>query len=147
MKKIMSEIKKFKYAGDLTPQQTWDMLSGIPKAVMIDVRTEAEFAYVGNPDLSNLGKEIRQVCWKVFPAMDLNPDFVAQAGVGADKDTPMLFLCRSGVRSMHAADAMTAAGYTKCYNITGGFEGDKNPQGHRVGVNGWKVDGLPWIQG
>ncbi len=144
----MTKKKKYTYAGDLTPQQTWDMLKDNPLAVMIDVRTDAEFAYVGNPDLTDLGKEVVQIYWKVFPKMDLNPDFVGLVGnTAAGKDTALLFLCRSGVRSMHAADAMTAAGFTQCYNITGGFEGDKNTQGHRIGVNGWKVDGLPWKQG
>lgn len=136
------------YAGDLTPQQAWDMLSATPKAQLIDVRTDAEFAYVGNPDLSALAKEVVRVYWKIFPAMDVNPDFVAQIGDAiAEKGAPLLLLCRSGVRSKHAAEAMTTAGYTECYNIAEGFEGDKNPHGHRGGVNGWKVDGLPWKQG
>lgn len=144
----MSKKKKFIYAGDLTPRQTWEMLSEDPRAQMIDVRTDAEFAYVGSPDLSGLNKEIRQIFWKIFPAMDVNPDFVTQVTEGGfDKDTPLLFLCRSGVRSMHAADVLTAAGFTACYNITGGFEGDKDPQDHRGNVQGWKVDGLPWKQG
>jgi rhodanese-related sulfurtransferase len=107
-----------------------------------------KFTYVGNPDLSGLGKEVRQVYWKIFPAMDVNPDFVAQVkDAGFDKDTSLLFLCRSGVRSKHAAEALTTAGFTACYNIAGGFEGDKDPQGHRGTGNGWKVDGLPWKQG
>ena len=66
------------YAGDLTPLETWEMLSENPKAQMLDVRTDAEFAYVGNPDLSGLGKEVRQVYWNIFPAMEVNPDFVAE---------------------------------------------------------------------
>jgi len=143
----MTKKKTYTYAGDRTPQQTWEMLRDNPKAVMIDVRTDAEYAYVGNPDLSSLNKEVVQICWKAFPKMDLNSDFIAQVGNTVNTDTPMLFLCRSGGRSMNAADALTAAGYTQCYNITGGFEGDKNPEGHRIGVNGWKVDGLPWKQG
>ena len=141
-------MTKKTYAGDLTPQQTWEMLSENSRAQLVDVRTDAEFAYVGNPDLSDLGKEVRQVYWQIFPAMDVNPDFVAQVkDVGFDKDTPLLFLCRSGVRSKHAAEALTAAGFTACYNVAGGFEGDKDPQGHRGTGNGWKVDGLPWKQG
>ena len=136
------------YAGDLTPLETWEMLSENPKAQLFDVRTDAEFACVGNPDLSELGKEVRQVYWKIFPAMEANPDFVAEVkDAGFEKDTPLLFLCRSGVRSKHAAEALTAAGFTACYNVAGGFEGDKDPQGHRGTGNGWKVDGLPWKQG
>ena len=141
-------MTKKTYAGDLSPQQSWDMLSETPKAQMIDVRTDAEFAYVGNPDLSSISKEVVQVYWQVSPAMDVNPDFVAQIGEAiTDKETPLLLICRSGVRSLYAAEALTTAGYTECYNIAGGFEGDKNTQGHRGSVNGWKVDGLPWKQG
>lgn len=136
------------YAGDLSPQDAWEKLSETPKAVLVDVRTDAEFSYVGNPDLSSLGKDVLRVHWKVFPGMDLNPDFVDQvAGGGVDKDTPLMFLCRSGIRSRHAAEAMTAAGFTECYNVAGGFEGDHDARGHRGAVNGWKVDGLPWLQG
>ena len=139
------------YAGDKTPKQTWDMLAENPKAQMIDVRTDAEFAYVGSPDLSGLGKEALQVYWKIFPDMSINPDFNAQViqalGRGSDKDAPLLFLCRSGVRSRHAAEAMTAAGWSACYNISGGFEGDNDPLNHRGTVNGWKMDELPWKQG
>jgi rhodanese-related sulfurtransferase len=127
------------------------MLAENPKTQLIDVRTDAEFAYVGSPDLSSLGKEPLQVFWKIFPAMDVNPDFAEQVtrglGPDADKDTPLLFLCRSGIRSLHAAEAMTSAGWTACYNITGGLEGDKDDGAHRSTVNGWKVDGLPWNQG
>jgi len=73
-------MTKKTYAGDLTPQQTWDMLSEFPKAQLIDVRTNAEFVYVGNPDLSALNKEVVQVYWQVFPDMDVNSDFIAEIG-------------------------------------------------------------------
>lgn len=136
------------YAGDLSPEQAWDILANSPKATLVDVRTDAEFAYVGNPDLSGLGKRVLRVYWKVFPAMGVNPNFVAEvkkSGVG--KDAPLVFLCRSGQRSRDAAIAMTAAGFRECYNVASGFEGDKDATGHRGTVNGWKVAGLPWVQG
>jgi len=84
--------------------------------------------------------------------MAANPDFVAEAGAeiakaGADRNAPVLFLCRSGARSRAAAIAMTRAGYTRAYNISGGFEGDLDGQRHRGGTNGWKASGLPWRQG
>lgn len=136
------------YAGDISPKQAWELLAGNPKAVLVDVRTDAEFAYVGNPDLSSLGKQVLRAYWKVFPAMEINPDFVAEVDSSSvDKDAPLLFICRSGQRSRDAAIAMTAAGFKECYNVAGGFEGDKDATGHRGTVNGWKVDGLPWVQG
>ena len=136
------------YAGDLSARKAWDLLSENPKAQLVDVRTDAEFAYVGSPDLSSLGKEVLAVQWKIFPDMDINPEFVDQvSSSGVDKDAPLLFLCRSGVRSLGAAEAMTAAGFRECYNVAGGFEGDRDAEGHRGTVTGWKVDGLPWRQG
>lgn len=135
------------HAGVLTPKQTWEMLAENLDAVLIDVRTEAEYAWVGTPDLSSLGKDALNVSWKMFPDLEINPDFVSQvADAVPGKDAPLLFICRSGVRSLHAAEAMTEAGFTKCHNVAGGFEGKHDDDGHRGTVNGWKVDGLPWRQ-
>lgn len=136
------------YAGDLSPKESWEILAQDSDALLIDVRTTAEFAYVGSPDLSSLGKETLQVQWQIFPDMNANPDFVDQVmQTGAGKDVQILFICRSGVRSRYAAEAMTAAGFSKCYNVATGFEGDRDDEGHRSTINGWKVDGLPWLQG
>lgn len=135
------------YAGDVTPQQAWKVLAEDLKATLVDVRTQPELLFVGIPDLSSLDKEPLFVPWKVFPRMEVNPDFVRQvAAGGVDKDTPLLFLCRSGGRSKEAAIAMTAAGYTRCYNVACGFEGDLDPVRHRNVLAGWRHDGLPWVQ-
>ena len=135
------------YAGDISVKQAWKKLSEDPVAILIDVRTDAEYTWVGNPDLSGLGKEPLRLQWKIFPDMDINPDFIDRINNGGiDKDTVLLFLCRSGVRSAQAAEAMTATGYTQCFNIEGGFEGNRDADGHRGNVNGWKADGLPWQQ-
>ena len=135
------------YAGDLDPQQAWDMLAADPDAVLVDVRTSAEWQWVGGADLADLGKRGVGVEW-MRSTGEPNERFVdqlAEAGVGAE--TPVLFLCRSGGRSAAAARAATAAGLGPAYNITGGFEGDPDAAGHRGTVNGWKVAGLPWRQG
>ena len=135
------------YAGDISAKQAWEKLSEDPDAVLIDVRTEAEYTWVGNPNLSDLGKDPLRIPWQMFPGMDINLEFVNQvSSSGVDKDAPLLFICRSGVRSAHAAEAMTAAGFRECYNVAGGFEGDRDTDGHRGNVGGWKVDGLPWLQ-
>jgi len=136
------------YAGDVTPRDAWEILENDPEAVLVDVRTDAEFRYVGIPDLSSLKKEISFVSWQVFPSMSVNPDFAEQViNLGVSPETPILFLCRSGVRSKSAAQVMTGRGYEKCYNVSEGFEGDPDPSRHRGTVNGWKVAGLPWVQG
>ena len=135
------------YAGDLSPEESWELLNSDPDAQMIDVRTNAEFSYVGVPDLSVTGKELHLICWKVFPAMDVNRDFETEVeALGFSHSQLLLFLCRSGVRSRSAAHIMTIRGYTRCYNVLEGFEGDKCPEGRRGSVGGWKVAGLPWHQ-
>ena len=136
------------YAGDVTPSEAWEMLKSGPDTVLIDVRTDAEFNYVGRPDLSSLGKYVALVMWVRFPDNIRNPDFVANVkAMGVTPDQKLLFLCRSGVRSRHTAAAMADAGFANCFNVLEGFEGDKDADGHRGVIGGWKVAGLPWIQG
>ncbi len=135
------------YAGDLPPTAAYDLLRSEPKALLVDVRTDAEWTYVGMPDLAATGQAPVKLAWQLFPAMQVNPDFVAALSRQVpDKSTPLLFLCRSGVRSKAAALAMTAAGYARAYNIEEGFEGGLDPEKHRGRVGGWKARGLPWIQ-
>ena len=85
--------------------------------------------------------------WNTFPEGQRNPAFLQQLANTVKKDEPVMFLCRSGARSHHAAIAATEAGWTEAYNILEGFEGDKDAQGHRNTVGGWKFARLPWIQG
>jgi rhodanese-related sulfurtransferase len=139
------------YAGDLNVQEAWSMLAASPEAQIVDVRTAAEWAFVGVPDLSRLGREVRFVEWQSYPNGDVDSGFVQKAAdalreAGAAIGAPVLFLCRSGARSRAAAVAMTKAGWTHAYNIAGGFEGDLDDQRHRGGRNGWKAGGLPWRQ-
>ncbi|SJZ95699.1 thiosulfate sulfurtransferase [Enhydrobacter aerosaccus] len=135
------------YAGDVTPNTAWKILNENKNAVLIDVRTRAEWSYVGLPDLSSVGKEPALLEWQTFPSMQLNPEFVATlSSAVADKDTPLLFLCRSGARSAAAAKALTAAGYSTCLNVVDGFEGPLNAQAKRGAAGGWKAAGLPWRQ-
>lgn len=137
-----------RYAGDITPQDAWTLLAEDPDSVLVDVRTAAEWQFVGVPVLDQIGKRAILVEWIGFPDGAQNQHFVEQVSqaVGAG-DTQIVFLCRSGARSMGAASALTLAGYPRCYNILEGFEGDKDAAGHRGAVNGWKVAGLPWAQG
>jgi rhodanese-related sulfurtransferase len=138
------------YAGDISAQEAWRVLSENPNAVLVDVRTRAEWSYVGLADLSAIGKEPLLAEWQSFPAMNVNPGFAADvAGAlgDASRDAPVLFLCRSGARSKAAAIALTAQGFAQSYNIAGGFEGDLDEARHRGARNGWKASGLPWAQG
>ncbi len=135
------------YAGDKTPQEAWNMVSSQSGTMLIDVRSSAEWAFVGVPDLSGADKKTILVAWQEFPDMAVNPSFVDQVRNAApDPSTPLLFLCRSGQRSQAAAAALTTAGYETCFNVLEGFEGDKDAAGHRGTVGGWKFHGLPWKQ-
>jgi rhodanese-related sulfurtransferase len=139
------------YAGDLAPEEAWSTLSTEAKAQIVDVRTAAEWSFVGVPDLSSLGREVHLQEWQTYPSGAVDPGFADKASqvlreAGANYETPVLFLCRSGARSRAAAIAMTKAGWLRAYNIVGGFEGDLDDKKHRGGRNGWKVAGLPWRQ-
>ncbi|OHC74670.1 MAG: sulfurtransferase [Rhodospirillales bacterium RIFCSPLOWO2_12_FULL_58_28] len=137
-----------KYAGDVTPKQAWQMLGEDASAVLLDVRTQAEWTFVGAPDLSSLGKQPVFVQWQTFPEMRPNSEFAQQvAGCGVGEENTVLLICRSGKRSLDAARALTSLGFAKCYNIAAGFDGDRDPANHRGTLNGWKADGLPWGQG
>ena len=136
------------YAGDISPQQAWDMLADDPQTLLVDVRCEPEWAFVGLPDLSSLGKAVLRAEWQAYPSMQVNQAFPQQlAQQGVTPDHKLLMLCRSGNRSRFAAMAMTSLGFSECYNIVEGFEGDRDDALHRGTLSGWKVAGLPWTQG
>ena len=135
------------YAGDLPPVEVYRLLRDDPTAVLVDVRTAAEWAYVGVPDLSLLDRTIARIEWTSFPDGAPNPRFLDQlAEAGVQPGAPVAFLCRSGVRSAAAADLATASGLGPAYNVTDGFEGPPDEAGHRGGRAGWKASGLPWRQ-
>ncbi|WP_020106028.1 rhodanese-like domain-containing protein [Nocardia sp. 348MFTsu5.1] len=134
------------YAGDLTPQEAWKILTEDPTSVLVDCRTQAEWSYVGVPDLSGVSKKTVFIEWVSFPDGARNTDFVGQLReAGVSDDQQVVFLCRSGQRSIGAAEAATADGVAKAYNVLDGFEGAIDPAGHR-GAVGWKATGLPWRQ-
>jgi rhodanese-related sulfurtransferase len=135
------------YAGDIGPTAAFEMLRAEESAVLVDVRTRAEWNYVGVPDVSSIGRPLLLVEWLGFPDGRPNPGFLQTLrDAGVSPGQPLLFLCRSGQRSIAAATAATAAGLGPAYNIAEGFEGNPDASGHRGTVGGWKVRGLPWRQ-
>jgi rhodanese-related sulfurtransferase len=133
------------YAGDLTPTEAWELLDRDPQAVLVDVRSEAEWMFVGLPDVTGLGKKLITVSWNHWPG-GRNPRFLDElAASGVSGNGPVLFICRSGARSQAAAVAATQAGIEPSYNVSEGFEGDLDDVGHR-GSTGWRAHGLPWRQ-
>jgi rhodanese-related sulfurtransferase len=136
------------YSGDLTARESWDLLERDAKAVLVDVRSQAEWEFVGVPDIEELRKSVVLVPWQVYPGMRSNTGFADQLrAAGVSGEGAVIFLCRSGARSKAAAIAMTAQGYARCYNLAGGFEGPHDGRRHRGAVDGWKAAGLPWTQG
>ncbi|MDO8347369.1 MAG: rhodanese-like domain-containing protein [Rugosibacter sp.] len=129
------------YGGALTPQEAHELLQLAPNARLIDVRTHAEWDWVGRVP------NAIEIEWLTYPAMQPNPQFVQTLKHSLSSDSLLLFMCRSGVRSSAAATAATEAGFPECYNILEGFEGDKDANGQRNRSGGWRAAGLPWYQG
>jgi rhodanese-related sulfurtransferase len=139
------------YAGDISCVECWRILEADAAAQLVDVRTSAEWNFVGVPVLAALGREPILIEWQRYPDMAVNPAFAETlerelAARGAGRDSPVLFLCRSGARSQAAAVALSARGFSRAYNVAGGFEGARDGEGHRGTIEGWKHDGLPWMQ-
>ena len=138
-------IARGRFLGDVSPAQTWRDLRDRAEAVLVDVRTRAEWAYVGGPDLVDLGKPVVRVEWLTFPTMEDNPDFLEELREqGVTPDRTVYLICRSGARSRQAAELLAWHGYAT-YNVADGFEGQIDADGHR-GVGGWRAEGLPWRQ-
>jgi len=132
---------------NVAPRKAWEALQNDPQARLVDVRTDAEWNFVGVPDLSPVGKQAVPIPWQVYPAMQVNGAFAEHLQkAGITPDNHVYFLCRSGARSMAAAQAAQAAGYAHVYNVADGFEGPPDGEGHRGTVAGWKADELPWRQ-
>ena len=144
----MDEIKKaaaergkkmgLTYAGAVLPAEAHKLMQAGAK--LVDVRTKPELQYVGKVP-GSLAVE-----WQTYPGSRENPEFLAELAASVPKDTPVMFICRSGARSHSAADAATRAGWREAYNVLEGFEGDKDGEQHRNTVGGWRKAGLPWIQ-
>lgn len=131
----MSRIKK------LNPSEAWQFMQDNPSSVLIDVRTQFEYSFVGHP------RGAVHVPWKETPAWNLNHDFVSDVQSEVpEKDHPVLLLCRSGQRSLAAANALLEAGYSNLVNVEEGFEGSLDDNKHRSTTGGWRFHGLPWEQ-
>jgi rhodanese-related sulfurtransferase len=129
------------YFGASTPIETQFIQLNASSAFIVDVRTRAEWIYVGSVPGSV------QIEWQSFPTGELNSSFLDQLQQNVPDDAYVLFLCRSGARSHAAASLASNAGFSKAINVIDGFEGDKDTSGHRGKTSGWKFSGLPWIQG
>jgi len=128
------------YEGALTPREAYEIMQSAPGAKLVDVRSRAEWDWVGRVNGS------LHIEWATYPGMKLNPHFLAQLEQQVDNESLVLFICRSGARSHHAAAVATQAGFSDCYNVLEGFEGDMDAGKHRNTIGGWRAAGLPWEQ-
>jgi len=133
----------------ILPQEAWAIMQKEPRAVMIDVRSDMEFLFVGHP----VGAI--HIPWIDYPDWRLNPDFVTEVrklvlgGVCHEKPNsgvPILLICRSGKRSLEAGNLLVKEGFCDVYNVAEGFEGELDEQHHRSARGGWRFHGLPWEQ-
>lgn len=134
--------KKLPYAGAVTPTEAYTLLQQDARVKLVDVRTDAERDWVGRVNIPQT--QHAAVQWNLYPGGTPNPEFLAQLKQAASQDDVLLFLCRSGVRSRHAAKLATENGYKNCFDVLEGFEGDKDADGHRKTLSGWCKAGLPW---
>ncbi|MGH8728365.1 MAG: rhodanese-like domain-containing protein [Burkholderiales bacterium] len=128
------------YEGALTPSEAYQLLREAPEAKLVDVRTRAERDWVGRVPGAV------EIEWLTYPAHQNNPQFATQLEAQVDPESLVMFICRSGGRSSHAAAVAAQTGYSQAYNVLEGFEGDKDAQGHRGTLGGWRHAGLPWVQ-
>ncbi len=132
---------KLPYEGAVTPREAHELLQLASGARLIDVRTKAEWDWVGRVPGAI------EIEWQDYPAKQLNPHFIQTLKHSVTTESVLIFLCRSGQRSSAAAKAATEAGFPDCYNVLEGFEGNKDANGQRNRSGGWRHAGLPWNQG
>jgi rhodanese-related sulfurtransferase len=132
---------------DISPQESYQALKSDSDTILVDVRTDAEWNFVGIPDLSEAGKQPVLIPWQLYPSMQVNGAFIEHLRrAGATPLSKLYFLCRSGARSLAAAQAAQAAGFPNSFNVADGFEGPVDAEGHRGRTTGWKASDLPWRQ-
>ena len=128
------------YEGALLPAEAFELLKQSTKAVIIDVRSRAEWDFVGRIPGAV------EIEWKSYPGMSANPRFADELKANVPQDALAMFICRSGARSHDSAAVASRMGYATCFNVLQGFEGDRDSAGHRSTVGGWRAAGLPWMQ-
>lgn len=133
-----AEQKGLRYAGDIDPAAAHALVA--EGAVLVDVRTAEERRFVGRPDTGV------HIPWRTGVNMELNPRFLEELEAKVPADATVLFLCRSGRRSVDAVIAAAQSGYIAAFNILEGFEGDLDENKRRSTFNGWRFRNLPWSQ-
>lgn len=133
----------------ISAKDAYPLIQSDPRALLIDVRSNMEFLFIGHP----VGAI--SIPWIDEPDWDINPNFAAEVRKlilgGLDHDSeghnvPIFLICRSGKRSLEAGKLLLSEGFHDVYNIDEGFEGELDENHHRSKLAGWRFDGLPWEQ-
>ena len=138
--------EEMSYKRNLLPKMAIERLQNNPQALFVDVRSKAEFKYVGYPENSILIPWIDDPDWEPNP--EAFSDAVMQELDGRENlsDTEIILICRSGFRSNEALKCLENKGFTQVSHVASGFEGDLDENDHRGNLNGWRHDGMPWSQ-
>ena len=143
----MWNVSKNNIIQNISSKECFEILSNNTDAYLIDVRTQPEWQFVGVPDLSQINKETIFISWLIYPKMNKNKNFERQIlNQGIKKKNNLYFICRSGQRSLYASKLLIKNGFSSCFNVYDGFEGDLNKHKKRSLINGWKYNNLPWKQ-
>ncbi len=134
------------YKRNLLPKMAVERLQDNPQALFVDVRSKAEYKYVGFPENSILIPWIDDPDWEPNP--EVFSDLVMQELDGSENllNTEIILICRSGFRSNEALKCLENKGFTQVSHVASGFEGDLDENDHRGNLNGWRHDGMPWSQ-
>ncbi len=132
----------------LTPCEAYELLQQVPSALLVDIRSNMEFLFVGHP------KGAMHVPWIDEPDWCVNPDFekeIRQLMLGGiceqgENSPPIILICRSGKRTIDAGHVLIDAGFHNVCHISEGFEGERDAEYHRSTTGGWRYHGLPWEQ-
>ncbi len=129
--------------------EAWQLLQDNPRAVLVDVRSDMEYLFVGHP----VGAV--HIPWIDYPDWQVNPNFITEVrktvlgGVchgSVNEGAPIVLICRSGKRSLEAGNLLLEQGFTEIYNVMDGFEGELDKDHHRGTLGGWRFHNLPWQQ-
>lgn len=141
---------------EVVPVLAYEKLTDCNRSFLVDVRTRAEWSFVGTPGCQSMKNDVIFCEWASFPNMVRKPEFLGNllSHLNLEESDNIFFICRSGARSFQAAIELSnflgesgkAFSGISCFNVKYGFEGGLSDDAKRGGVNGWKFSNLPWQQ-
>ncbi len=140
---LIEKSKEYGSAPGLSPQDCYQLLKQLPNCILVDVRTKAEIDWIGKPIMPH-ENQYMHIEWLFYPGSAQNENFITSLKK-ISQDTPLIFLCRSGIRSKMAVQLAIDNDFKHPIDVIGGFEGQRDNHGHRKTIDGWCYAGLPWV--